>query len=189
MHSKSQFTTQAPTAPAQPQSQTHALPSFLILKNFPFIYLLGVCLCGHISAIEPMWRAKNNFWESAPSLHHVCPGDQTQVFRLGNKYLYLPSHLPKHLLFAFLYLFVVCLSVCLSILSIQEPDLRKLVSPLWTVIQNVHTASGWQDGYLKQSTVMGETLSCPLQVGSVCISLGKVSTLSIRLLKGPNLRD
>lgn len=111
VHSKSQFTTQAPTAPARPQPQTHALPSFLILKNFPFIYLLGVCLCEHISAIELMWRSKNNFWESAPSLHHVCPGDQTQVFRLGNKYLYLPSHLPIYCLHFFIYLLSVCLSI------------------------------------------------------------------------------
>lgn len=41
------------------------LPSFLLNFKKLSIYLLGVCLCGHIGATEPMWRAKNNFWESA----------------------------------------------------------------------------------------------------------------------------
>lgn len=35
-----------------------------------------------------MWGSEDNFWESALSFHHVNPGDQTQVFRLGVKRLH-----------------------------------------------------------------------------------------------------
>lgn len=113
VHSKSQFTTQAPTAPARPQSQTHALPSFLL--NFKKLYIYWECACVDTSVpLSPCGGQRKTFG-SQPLLSPCFPRDQTQVFRLGNKYLYLPSLFSNHLLFAFMYLFVLCLSVCLSL--------------------------------------------------------------------------
>lgn len=38
-------------------------------------------------------RSEDNLWQSILSLHHVGPGNRTQIIRVGGKCLYQMSHL------------------------------------------------------------------------------------------------
>lgn len=38
------------------------------------------------------WTSEDSLCEDVISFYHVCPQDRTQVFLLGSKGLYLPSH-------------------------------------------------------------------------------------------------
>lgn len=46
------------------------------------------CACGCVCVPTCMWEPEDNFWESALSFHHVSPGVQTEVSRLGVKHLH-----------------------------------------------------------------------------------------------------
>ena len=51
-----------------------------------------LCMCVH--AMACVWKSEDNVWEiSSCTMWGVSQGG-TQVFRLGSKHLYPPSHLP-----------------------------------------------------------------------------------------------
>lgn len=60
---------------------------------FTSIYLLFICVSVGSSAMVHVWRSEEKLWVSLFSFYLVGPGDQTQVFRLGGKCLFLLSHL------------------------------------------------------------------------------------------------
>lgn len=59
-----------------------------------YFFLFGVCVCVEGVGAHS-WRSEANFWESVFSFYQVGYRDQTQVIRLGVKYLYPESHLPR----------------------------------------------------------------------------------------------
>lgn len=50
-------------------------------------------MCGGACLTIYVQRSKDNVWEKALSFHHMGPGNQTQIARIGGKALYLMSHL------------------------------------------------------------------------------------------------
>lgn len=60
---------------------------FLLYFNI-YIYLLSICRNS-----GEMWRSGNQLWETGSLLHHLGPGDQIQITRLGRKPFYPLSHL------------------------------------------------------------------------------------------------
>lgn len=74
-----------------------------------FVYLLVICgfyymyvfVCVH-ECVPLVWgRSENNLWEEALSFCCVGSMDQTQVFRLRGKHLYLPSYLTRPCIYYF----------------------------------------------------------------------------------------
>lgn len=64
--------------------------SFLkIIFFITFIYFVCVHVCHRVHRL----RSEDNLWQSVLSFHHVCPGNRTQIMRVGGKCLYQMSHL------------------------------------------------------------------------------------------------
>lgn len=70
------------------------------IKKVMFAFLsVCVCVCDthiypkeYVHAMGRKWRSEYNFLELVLSFYHVDFGDQTQIVRLGRKYLYRPCH-------------------------------------------------------------------------------------------------
>lgn len=53
---------------------------------------MSLLMCGHMCVTVCLWRSEGNLWELLLSFPDMGSGDGTQAIRLGNKFLYLPSH-------------------------------------------------------------------------------------------------
>lgn len=81
-----------------------------------------------------VWRAENSLWESVLSFNHASSRDQTQLLRLGGRWLDLLSHLmcfgPRN----FFLLLIICVNVWVWVCARERSASRaqKKVSSPWS---------------------------------------------------------
>jgi hypothetical protein len=56
-----------------------------------FVLLCFYFVCASITV--RIWQSENNFVKLVLSFHHIGPGDQSQIIRLGGKHFYPLSYL------------------------------------------------------------------------------------------------